>query len=518
MKNINKEIKSILLSEDTNNFDRIKEFLDIDFKNTFSEIFKVLEETINNSITQEIETILSNIESLILDIDDNHDIISRCIANSINRIFGGRNLHSLSDLKNIKFRLLDLNRKLHEKKQITGELEEHQCEKDEEDSVYIDSLEKKYHVSLKIHDEVIKELDKIVIDHTGRVRVNNNFITIDREDALCLDDAISLTKNRDGSYCYDVAITDIPSIIPYNSLLYKEAMKRIETLYLCDTIADLYPKLISNNLCSLLPNQDRNVIIYRFLTDPNFFIDYDSLQIIKGLIKVNSRLTYHDVNNRVNMDYKTIEMIEKMYMLSMKLRRNNMTKEKYRKIENIIKADANYHHSIFANKSVSANIIQESMILVNNCAPKYFHENGYVYLYRNLFIPPDAYLDSEVNKLIAMYNDNININSPEYRTLVEQIKSIYFGAYYSNIPVGHMGLGYDYYSHSTSAGRRFADSFNQYLTYEQIFNGHIDDNRIYKLDEETSKLADYINMKKKENHRFESEYNRLSSKGKILRR
>jgi ribonuclease R len=316
----------------------------------------------------------------------------------------------------------------------------------------------------------------------------------------------------------DIAITDIPSVISYDSLLYREASKRIETLYLCDDVCDLYPKEITNNLCSLLPHVFRNAIVYRFLVDSNFCVDYESLKIIKGVINVNSRLTYSDVNNRVNIDDKTIEMIEKMYMLAMKLRRYNTTKEKYRKIENIIKSDANYHHSLFANKSISANIIQEAMILVNSVAPEYFSRNGFVYLYRNLFIPTDEYLEGEVNKLLLASKNNVDINSPEYKAMVEQIRSIYLGAYYSNVPIGHMGIGRNYYSHSTSSARRFAGSYNQYLTYFQIFNGPISDKKYYELEKETSRLANYINMKKRENAKFESEYNYLSSKGKILRR
>ena len=89
----------------------------------------------------------------------------------------------------------------------------------------------------------------------------------------------------------------------------------------------------------------------------------------------------------------------------------------------------------------------------------------------------------------------------------------------SSTSIGHEGLGYNYYSHSSSAARRFVDSYNQYLTYQQLFQSHpLTDEEYYELEGVTKEIIEYINDKKRENQKFQNEYNYLYSKGKILER
>ena len=130
----------------------------------------------------------------------------------------------------------------------------------------------------------MKELTTFKFEIKGRKLINSNFITIDDKEAMCLDDTISLSQNKDGSYNFYVGITDIPSLIPYKSKTFYDALSKIETIYLIDKNIDLYHPCISNKLCSLLPYIPKNVIIYKYLVDPSFNLDTNSLEIIKGVI------------------------------------------------------------------------------------------------------------------------------------------------------------------------------------------------------------------------------------------
>jgi len=524
LEEINKEIESILLFDKEMCLECVRELLMQDYRSTYDAVFLALEEIIKADVESDIEVAILNIENIVANdnnIEHYKKIIS-CVRRANYNIFNSRNLNDTPFLKGIRLRLIDINRLLKEKEKkyianifsriVTEKADSYNNKNN--GSIDLSTLEKKYHVSLKIHDEVLEELEKIYIDKTGRRRFNSNFITIDGEDALCLDDALSLTKNRDGSYYYDVAFSDIPSIVPYKSKLYYEAYKRVETLYLCDTVSSLFPEKISNNLGSLLPGLDRNVLVYRFLVEPNFDVDPESLEIFKGVINVNSKLSYHDVNYWINMDSNTITMVQKAYEVSMKLRNLTSNKEKYRRLENIIKPEAHYHHSIFVDESFSANIIQEAMVLVNSAAPEYLHKKGFVYLYRNHMIPPSIMEDEEIIKVMNLSPDKYK----EYKELIRFICEKCLIAYYSNIPEGHTGLGKKYYSHSSAGARRFGDAYNQYLTYEQLFNCNISDKRLHELDDETKAVADYINAKKKENGEFERIYNGLSAKGLILKK
>lgn len=385
------------------------------------------------------------------------------------------------------------------------------------DNLYVISdleLEKKYHISSVIPKEIENELNSFTFDKKERIYYDSNFVTIDEDDALCLDDAISLVKNDNGSYYYYIAITDIPSLIPYESKTYYNALKNEETIYLCDKNIDLYPKVISNDLCSLLPNQYKNVIMYRYLVTPSYDIEMDSLTITKGIIKVKHRLNYKDVNKQQNLDRETIEMLENMALISYKLKSQNKVKEKYRRIENIINSSATYHHSMFTDFSVSANIVQEAMLLVNKTASKYFLDNGLIYIFRNHKKQDNLIIDNEIERLLTSANTQVIDN--EITKVINLIKETYLNAYYSTFNEGHYGLNYSSYSHSTSAARRFADSFNQYLTYEQIFS-ELSDQRYYSLEETAKEIVGYINDRKKEINKFASEYNYLNSK-KLIRK
>lgn len=384
------------------------------------------------------------------------------------------------------------------------------------DNIPVMELKRRYDIGIKREEEIIREINGFKWNEDGRIEIPLTFMTIDGEDAMCLDDALAICENDDGSYYFYIAITDVASLIPYQSLTFYEAMRKNETLYLCDDVISLYPDILSYDLCSLVQGQRRPAIVYRFFVDSQFNIDIDSMKIIKGIITVKKRLSYGDVNKGINVTPLEYKMLENMYLVAMKLRKSNGYREDYRKLENLINTEATYHHSLFADKSISANIVEESMLLVNHGSARYFNLRGLIYLFRNLVISKEKEIKEAINKLLQM--DKEEINSKKYQNIIMQIKEMYLNAFYSTINMGHEGLGYDAYSHSSSAARRFCDNFNQYLTYFQVFNGIISDKDYYELEETAKEVVTYINLRKRENSKFESEYNYLRMRGKLLER
>lgn len=381
--------------------------------------------------------------------------------------------------------------------------------------VDFNKLTKTYGISTKFHDEIMKELDKRIIVPSSKILVDDKrFVTIDDEGALCLDDALGIKKNKDGSFTYDVAITDVPAVVPYKSKMYYEAMQRTETLYLIDQYISMFPEEIANNYCSLLPNQYRNVIIYRFLVDPSYNLDPESLEIINAQIMVSDRLNYKQVNNG-NVDSELEELLDHMALLSLKLRQNNKKKEKYRAIENIVKPYASYHHSIYADSSISANIVQESMLLPNHYVPKYMANLGIPCVFRNHTKCDDITINNEIDRIFN--SSNFENNYFEHKKLFNLVSERYLNASYGTENQGHYGLGYDYYAHISSPGRRFSDTINEYMLYKFIFNGEVSDKDIYEYEEELNDIVDYLNYKKRENNKFTEEYNYLTSK-KLIRK
>lgn len=378
-----------------------------------------------------------------------------------------------------------------------------------------DELKKKYNIFSNTDENIEKEVKQILKKEIDRVKIDTNFITIDSEDAKCLDDAISIVRNNDGSYTLYIAISDIPSVVDFQSLSYINAYNQGESLYLMDDVINMYHPIIANDISSLLPNENKNAIVYKFLVDPDFNVDIDSLEILKAVIKVKERLTYKDVDSQI-LSKETEKMINILHLITMKLRSQNKEKDKYRQIENMIDSDKEYHNSIHTSTSISANIVEESMLLINYAASRYFLNHNYIYLFRNHTILKDSVINDEIDKLLNMHY--LNVSNEEKVRIYNILKYTYLNAYYSEVNKSHQGLNYSSYSHSSAAARRFSDSFNQYLTYFQVFNRIYKDDDYYQLQQLTKQVAKHLNERKRNTEKFASDYNKLVFKQRILER
>ena len=337
---------------------------------------------------------------------------------------------------------------------------------------------------------------------------NQEVITIDGKETLCQDDGLYIEKNNDNTYTLYIHITDIPSLIPFSSKTREEAYRRQEAIYLKDINLPLYPTNISNNLCSLIPNNKRNTITYIFKLDEQFRLIPDSLKIEPGIIKSTYRLTYDQadiiINNPNNYSLDTnLILLSNFAKVS---RRLNTQKESYRNYENILFKE-NHHVSTKIDYSPSSNIIHESIVLANYSLSKYFKSNNLPYIYRKLDIPSPEFIEKQL-RILRELNSNIELN----KEFINNLKDSYIKAIYCTEPTYHKGLNVECYSHSTCPGRRYIDSLGQYIIYDLIFEKNIQDKNIYKWETNIKNTVEYANKKKKQNEKFKEEYNYLYSK------
>lgn len=122
-------------------------------------------------------------------------------------------------------------------------------------------------------------------------------ITIDGDDAKDLDDAVYVKKLSNGNYKLIVSIADVSHYIPEGSMLDQEAFKRGNSVYLVDRVLPMFPKEISNGICSLNPNEDKLTFTCEMEIDQNGkVVDSD---IYKSVIKSVRRMTYTNVNRMI---------------------------------------------------------------------------------------------------------------------------------------------------------------------------------------------------------------------------
>ena len=123
------------------------------------------------------------------------------------------------------------------------------------------------------------------------------FVTIDGKNAKDYDDAVLGEKDKEGNFFLYVAIADVGRYVDIESNLDKEAYDRSTSVYFSQKVIPMLPEELSNDLCSLKPNEDRFCLVCKTkvdkqgnLADTSFF---------EAIINSKSRLTYATVAREI---------------------------------------------------------------------------------------------------------------------------------------------------------------------------------------------------------------------------
>ena len=81
--------------------------------------------------------------------------------------------------------------------------------------------------------------------------------TIDPADAKDFDDALSVRKMKNGNWEVGVHIADVSYYVSKGNLIDAEAMQRGTSVYLVDRTIPMLPEALSNEVCSLRPDEDK---------------------------------------------------------------------------------------------------------------------------------------------------------------------------------------------------------------------------------------------------------------------
>lgn len=93
--------------------------------------------------------------------------------------------------------------------------------------------------------------------------------TIDPADAKDFDDALSVRTLPNGNTEVGVHIADVSHFVRPGTTLDNEARKRATSVYLVDRTIPMLPHVLSTDLCSLNPNEDRLAVSAIFELDSN---------------------------------------------------------------------------------------------------------------------------------------------------------------------------------------------------------------------------------------------------------
>ncbi|WP_027177533.1 ribonuclease R [Maridesulfovibrio bastinii] len=359
----------------------------------------------------------------------------------------------------------------------------------ESDADVQESIVKSSHsISIDFPDKAIQQAEELPDvpgedDFAGREDLRNiSFVTIDGETARDFDDAVYVEKFGQG-YKLWVAIADVSHYVPMNSPLDREAFERGNSYYFPRSVEPMFPKALSNGLCSLNPDVPRLAMAVT--------IEFDSTgqpgktACFPAVILSHGRLTYTQVNAAIiekdNSEREKISDLVPMLDLAEELARKiNSRRKKRGSIEfdlpepKIIFNEAGVTEDIKPlSRNFAHQIVEEFMIAANEAVAEFLTDRDMPCMYRvhpgpdeekltNLFkILKRVGLSQEQPKEITPQTlqnliEKVEGSGQEYivsRLLLRSMKQ----AKYQPENEGHFGLASECYCHFTSPIRRYAD-------------------------------------------------------------
>lgn len=400
-----------------------------------------------------------------------------------------------------------------------------------------------YNFNPDFPEEVINELDTIPqflsnedIKNglaSGRIDLRNKVIfTIDGADTKDIDDAISIEKISDNEYILGVHIADVSYYVKEGSKIDEEAYFRGTSVYLVDRVLPMLPHKLSNGICSLNENEDRFAMSCIMHIDSRGNVTkYD---IVPSIIKSRKKMTYDAVNsilenNVVPEGYEEFESTLRVMEELSKILRKKMIGRGYIEFESdeakIIVDDNCHPIDIKARvQRTGEELIENFMIVANETVASSIFYKNLPGIYRVhdkpnekrieefiKFLSLHGYTASGKNKIENPKDLQKILNSldnvPEIKVLHDMAIRSQAKAVYSDVNIGHFGLGSKCYSHFTSPIRRYPDLILHRLVRE--YNYSYSEDIITKNKEYLPVASEHLSIREQEAQNCERDVDKM---------
>ncbi|OGG78118.1 ribonuclease R [Candidatus Kaiserbacteria bacterium RIFCSPLOWO2_01_FULL_52_12b] len=307
--------------------------------------------------------------------------------------------------------------------------------------------------------------------------------TIDPIDAKDFDDALSVQQLPDGTIEVGVHIADVSFFVKPGTALDTEATLRATSVYLVDRTIPMLPEVLSNDLCSLKPDEDRLAVsaVFKLDTEANV----KDVWFGETVIHSNKRFTYENAQEVLDAGSGTLhEELSLLHTLAQKIRTSRQAKGaiEFDTAEVKVELDGTGKPiAIHLKERKGTNLlIEDFMLLANEAVAKYLSEltkNGgphFASLYR-VHDTPDADRIENLAHFLRVLGYHLKtsggkVSGAELNKLLEEVKGkpeeyliktatlrSMSKAVYATKNIGHFGLGFDFYTHFTSPIRRYPD-------------------------------------------------------------
>ena len=383
----------------------------------------------------------------------------------------------------------------------------------------IASIAREFNIIYKFPPKVVHESNQIEIDISPeeikkRKDYRNKIVfTIDPEDAKDFDDALSIEELDNNNYSIGIHIADVSHYVKFDSQIDKQALKRGNSVYLVGKVIPMLPEKLSNNICSLVPAEDRltySVIVE--ITKRGKIVGYE---ITKTIINSKRRFNYDEVQQIIENEdgeYKNEILILNKLAQTLRKKRLKEGSIEFFTPEVKFELDENGNPTRIYKKEIknSNMLVEEFMLLANKITAKHIaspnkgpvkpfiyrvHDlpdnekiNEFALFVKSLGYSFDPHASSRSNQFQILIQ---NVKGSEEETLINElaIRSM-AKAIYSVNNIGHYGLGFKYYTHFTSPIRRYSDLIVHRLLYKYL---NFEDSVNYTLSE-LDEISDHISI------------------------
>ncbi|XP_062574957.1 helicase with zinc finger domain 2-like isoform X1 [Saccostrea cucullata] len=198
--------------------------------------------------------------------------------------------------------------------------------------------------------------------------------TIDPPGSKDLDDALSIKKIEDTCYEIGVHIADVASVIQKGDSIDREARERTRTFYPGEGYRPhhMLPEPLSTNICSLLPNENRNAISIFFVMNSSGEVA-SAPEVKRTIVKSCRQFTYQEVQRIISHQNEANETelnenIRVLSALAEKRREKRLGNKRFAfPFEgDYMKNSDSYYSAIDAH-----NLVEEFMLLANHHIANY---------------------------------------------------------------------------------------------------------------------------------------------------
>jgi ribonuclease R len=347
--------------------------------------------------------------------------------------------------------------------------------------------------------------------------------TIDPDEAKDFDDALSFRREGDGVRAW-VHIADVSAFVPAGSPLDRDAAERAFSSYVPGRVEPMLPELLSADLCSLRPGQDRRCVTVELLFDAD--LQPGEPLFYRSVIRSRERLTYSQVERILAGEEpaadETTESLRLAERVATELRRRRYARGALRieagEVTFAFDGKGGVEGAWIETEPLAHSLVEEMMILANEAVAGLLGGRKREALYRvherpdpqsvelllakltELEVPtppvPEhltpgeaARLAAQVSERVAEYTEQSGRGAEAFQSLVlRALKQ----ARYDPRNLGHSGLASRAYCHFTSPIRRYPDLVVHRALLREL--GVADD----PLPEDLETAADWTSVRERE--------------------